>query len=172
MESKSLQVFVDFFCKYLSSLNWSRLLPVIRFARIYYSARGVNKSIKVLSQTVHNLGDRRKAKIPTVGDIQSCHTRRSLFLGRFWTKIQSDNCFETVSTPGLLLDGFFSRPLSLLYWFSQICQVPVGWQGIFRWICLQNAQMDFFPTALTAFPQTDLDFTDCCMKLFSMMFMC
>ena len=63
MESESLQVFVDFFCKYLSSLNWSRLLPVIRFARIYYSARGVNKSIKVLSQTVHNLGDRRKAKI-------------------------------------------------------------------------------------------------------------
>ena len=63
-------------------------------------------------------------------------------LGRFWTKIQSDNCFETMSTPGLLMDGFFSRRLSLLYWFSQICQVPVGWQGIFRWICLQNAKMD------------------------------
>ena len=63
MESESLQVFVDFFCKYLSSLDWSRLLLVIRFARIYYSARGVNKSIKVLSQTFHNLGDRRKAKI-------------------------------------------------------------------------------------------------------------
>ena len=28
-------------------------------------------------------------------------------LGRFWTKIQSDNCFETVSTPGLLLEVFF-----------------------------------------------------------------
>ena len=27
-------------------------------------------------------------------------------LGRFWTKIQSDDCFETVSTPGLLLDVF------------------------------------------------------------------
>ena len=29
------------------------------------------------------------------------------FFGRSWTKIQSDNCFETVSAPGLLLDGFF-----------------------------------------------------------------
>ena len=27
----------------------------------------------------------------------------------------------------------FSRPLSLLYWISMICQVPGGWQGIFRW---------------------------------------
>ena len=28
--------------------------------------------------------------IATVGVIKSCHTRRSLFLGRFWTKIQSE----------------------------------------------------------------------------------
>ena len=60
MESKSLQVFVDFFCKYLSSLNWSRLLPVIRFARIYYSTRGVNKSIKVLSQTTWEIEGKPK----------------------------------------------------------------------------------------------------------------
>ena len=51
----------------------------------------------------------------TVGVIQSCHTLRSLFLGRFWTKIQSDNCFETISTPGLLLEGSFSCPLSLFF---------------------------------------------------------
>ena len=46
-----------------------------------------------------------KNHITTVGVILSCQTRRSLFLGRFWMKIQSDNCFETVSTPGLLLEG-------------------------------------------------------------------
>ena len=66
MESESLQVFVDFFCKYLSSLNWSRLLLVIRFARIYYSARGVNKSIKVLSQTFHNLGEGKPKYMKTL----------------------------------------------------------------------------------------------------------
>ena len=31
--------------------------------------------------------------------------------------------------------------------------------------------MDFFPTVLIAFPKTDLDFTDCCMNLFSTMTM-
>ena len=66
---------------------------------------------------------------------------------------------------------FFSRPLSLLYWISLNCQVPWGWHCIFRWICLQNAKMDFFPTVLIAFPKTDLDFTDCCMNLFSTMTM-
>ena len=66
---------------------------------------------------------------------------------------------------------FFSRPLSLLYWISLNCQVPLGWHCIFRWICLQNAKMDFFPTVLIAFPKTDLDFTDCCMNLFSTMTM-
>ena len=30
--------------------------------------------------------------------------------------------------------------------------------------------MDFFPTALTAFPQTNLDFTDRCMKLFNLIY--
>ena len=65
----------------------------------------------------------------------------------------------------------FSRPLSLLYWISLNCQVPWGWHCIFRWICLQNAKMDFFPTVLIAFPKTDLDFTDCCMNLFSTMTM-
>ena len=40
------------------------------------------------------------------------------------------NCFVTISTPGLLLEGF-PRPLSLLYWILLICQVPGGWQGIF-----------------------------------------
>ena len=44
--------------------------------------------------------------LSTVVHIKSCHTRRSLFLGRFWTTIQSDNCFETVTTPGLLLEGW------------------------------------------------------------------
>ena len=66
---------------------------------------------------------------------------------------------------------FFSRPLSLLYWISLNCKVPWGWHCIFRWICLQNAKMDFFPTVLIAFPKTDLDFTDCCMNLFSTMTM-
>ena len=66
---------------------------------------------------------------------------------------------------------FYSRPLSLLYWISLNCQVPWGWHCIFRWICLQNAKMDFFPTVLIAFPKTDLDFTDCCMNLFSTMAM-
>ena len=42
----------------------------------------------------------------TVDQLQSCHSVRSLFLGRFWTKIQSDNCFETMSTPSLLLEGW------------------------------------------------------------------
>ena len=65
------------FCKYLSSLNWSRLLLVIRFARIYYSARGVNKSIKVLSQTFHNLEDIRKAKIHENAK-NDCVTRATL----------------------------------------------------------------------------------------------
>ena len=100
-----------------------------------------------------------------------CRTQRSLFFGPFRTKIQSEKCFETVSTPGLLLDAFFPRPLSLLYWISLNCQVPWGWHCIFRWICLQNAKMDFFPTVLIAFPKTDLDFTDCCMNLFSTMTM-
>merc|ERR1711928_297668 len=38
-----------------------------------------------------------------------------------------------------------------------------------RWIGLQNAKMDSFPTALTVFPKTNFDFTDCCMNLFSTM---
>ena len=66
---------------------------------------------------------------------------------------------------------FYSRPLSLLYWISLNCQVPWGWHCIFRWICLQNAKMDFFPTVLIAFPKTNLDFADCCMNLFSTMTM-
>ena len=40
-------------------------------------------------------------------------TRTSLFLGRFWTKIQSDNFFETLSTPGLRLEVF--PPLSVTF---------------------------------------------------------
>ena len=41
----------------------------------------------------------------TVGSVQSCHTRRSLFLGRLWVKIDSDQCSRTVWDPRMLQDA-------------------------------------------------------------------
>ena len=52
---------------------------------------------------------------------------RSLFLGRFWTKIQSDNCFETVSTPGLLLEGWHCSSSNFVYNFSKTPWFPLMW---------------------------------------------
>ena len=46
-------------------------------------------------------------------------------LGRFWTKIQSDDCFETVSTPGLLLDVFFPPSVTFVLDFTEL-QSPMG----------------------------------------------
>ena len=63
----------------------------------------------------------------TVGVIKSCHTRRSLFLGRFWTKIQFDNCFETVSTPGLLLGGWHCSSTNFVYNFNKTPWFPLMW---------------------------------------------
>ena len=47
------------------------------------------------------------------------------FLGRSWTKIQSDNCFETVSTPGLLLDVFFPPSVTFVLDFTELPS-PIG----------------------------------------------
>ena len=62
------------------------------------------------------------AKFTNINPIQS-----SLFLGRFWTKIQSDNCFETVSTPGLLLEGWHCCSSNFVYNFSKTPWFPLMW---------------------------------------------
>merc|ERR1712037_986850 len=49
------------------------------------------------------------------------------FLGRFWTKIQSDNCFETASTPGLLLEGWHCCSSNFVYNFSKTPWFPLMW---------------------------------------------
>ena len=52
---------------------------------------------------------------------------RSLFLGCFWTKIWSDNCFETVSTPGLLLEGWHCSSSNFVYNFNKTPWFPLMW---------------------------------------------
>ena len=74
-----------------------------------------------ISSSMHCIG------FHAVGVIKSCHTRRSLFLGRFWTKIQSDNCFETVSTPGLLLEGWHCSSSNFVYNFNKPPWFPLMW---------------------------------------------
>ena len=51
----------------------------------------------------------------------------AIFLGRFWTKIQSDNCFETVSTPGLLLEGWHCCSSNFVYNFNKTPWFPLMW---------------------------------------------
>ena len=77
----------------------------------------------------------------TVDQVQSVQTRRSLFLGRFWTKIQSDNCFETVSTPGLLLEGWHCCSSNFVYNFSKTPWFPLMWMVRF----VTFVHKDLFP---------------------------
>ena len=70
-------------------------------------------SLHLLINEIFGQNDTFRQPTPTVVVIYvvSPYIQRNLFLGRFWTKMQSYIFFETVSTPGLLLDGF---PLLLL----------------------------------------------------------
>ena len=84
--------------------------------------------------------------VKTVLNLQLGTSSRAIHGGAYFSAVSGQKFnLTTVLRPCRPLACYwmvFSRPLSLLYWFSQICQVPVGWQGIFRWICLQNAKMD------------------------------
>ena len=109
-----------------STIHWEigNRRPFLDATPTSFSDLMIVESTQVLfwiSSSMHCIG------FPAVGVIKSCHTRRSLFLGRFWTKIQSDNCFETVSTPGLLLEGWHCCSSNFVYNFSKTPWFPLMW---------------------------------------------
>ena len=63
---------------------------------------------------------------------QSSHAKklRSLFLSYFWTKIWSDNCFETILTSKMALEGLHNFRLSKKTCFSDFSQIgPILFHG-------------------------------------------
>ena len=87
---------------------WQATWPTLTKRAIHLSTRGVSVFV-------------------TVDLLWSGQSVRSFFLGRFWTKIRSDNCFETVSTPGLLLEGWHCFSSNFVYNFNKTPWFPLMW---------------------------------------------
>ena len=66
---------------------------------------------------------------------------RSLFLGRFWVKIDSDECSRSVWAPRMLWAACFSLMLTFVYNFNKTPWFPLMWMVRF----LTFVHKDLFP---------------------------